>query len=33
MYLGMLPNMPGGKELKQKLVVPPEKFGLRWVAE
>lgn len=33
MYLGMLPNMPGGKELKQKLVVAPEKFGLRWVAE
>lgn len=33
MFLTMLPNMPGGKELKQRLVVTPEKFSLRWSAE
>lgn len=33
MFLTMLPNMPGGKELKQRLVVAPDKFSLRWQAE
>lgn len=33
MFLTMLPNMPGGKELKQRLLVPPERFSLRWSAE
>ena len=33
MFLTMLPNMPGGKELKQRLMVSPEKFSLRWQAE
>jgi len=32
-FLTMLPNMPGGKELKQRLVVAPDKFSLRWSAE
>jgi hypothetical protein len=33
MFLTMLPNMPGGKELKQRLIVDPTKFGLRWSAD
>jgi hypothetical protein len=33
MFLTMLPNMPGGSELKKRLVVPAEKFSLRWTAE
>lgn len=33
MFLTMLPNMPGGKELKQRLIVAPDKFSLRWSAE
>jgi hypothetical protein len=33
MYLTMLPNMSGGKELKQRLLIPADKFSLRWSAE
>jgi hypothetical protein len=33
MYLTMLPNISGGKELKQRLVVAADKFSLRWSAE
>jgi hypothetical protein len=33
MFLTMLPNMPGGVDLKKRLVVPADKFSLRWSAE
>lgn len=33
MCITMLPRMPGGKELKQRLQVPADKFSLRWSAE
>jgi hypothetical protein len=33
MFLLMIPNMPGGNELRQRLVVPADKLGLRWSAE
>jgi len=33
MYITMLPNMSGGKELKQRLLIPADKFSLRWSAE
>jgi len=32
-FLTMLPNMQGGKELKQRMVIDPSAFGLRWSAE
>jgi hypothetical protein len=33
MQLMMLPNMPGGSELKSSLVLPSENFGYRWEAD
>lgn len=33
MYLGMVKNMPGGAELKKSLILPAEKFMLRWSAD
>jgi hypothetical protein len=33
MYMGMIANAPGGPELKKSLVIPPDKFGLRWSAD
>jgi len=33
MYLGMVKNMPGGSELKKSLLLPAEKFMLRWSAD
>jgi hypothetical protein len=33
MYLGMVKNMPGGTELKNSLVLPADKFMLRWTAD
>jgi hypothetical protein len=33
MYLGMIGNVPGGPELKRSLVIPAEKFTLRWSAD
>ena len=33
MYLGMLGNMPGGADLKKRLVLDPAKFSLRWSAD
>jgi hypothetical protein len=33
MYLGMIGNIPGGAELKKSLIIPADKFGLRWSAD
>jgi hypothetical protein len=33
MQLMMLSNVPGGKELKESLVLPPEAFEYRWAAD
>jgi hypothetical protein len=33
MYLGMIKNMPGGAELKKSLVLPADRFMLRWSAD
>ena len=33
MYLGMMVKAPGGADLKKSLVVPAEKFTLRWSAD
>jgi len=33
MYLGMIGNIPGGPELKKSLIIPADKFGLRWTAD
>lgn len=31
--LGMVGNIPGRPELKKSLVIPADKFGLRWTAD
>jgi len=33
MQLMMLPNVPGGKEFKECLILPSEKFEYRWAAD
>jgi len=33
MQLMMLPNMPGGGELKNSIVLPSEYFDYRWEAD
>jgi hypothetical protein len=33
MNVSMIGGMPGGKELREALVIPPENFSLRWVAD
>jgi len=33
MYMGMMPSMPGGVDLKKRLVLEPSQFSLRWSAE
>jgi len=33
MYLGMVKAMPGGAELRKSLVLPADKFMLRWTAD
>jgi hypothetical protein len=33
MWLSMCAGMPGGAEMKKKLVVAPDRFGARWSAE
>ena len=33
MFMGFMASMPGGPQMKQALVLPANRFGLRWVAE
>lgn len=33
MQLMMIPNMPGGADLKKSLIIPMDYFGYRWEAD
>jgi len=33
MYMGMIAKVPGGPDLKRSLIVPADKFSLRWAAD
>lgn len=33
MFMGFMSAMPGGPQMKQALVLPANRFGLRWVAD
>jgi len=33
MYMGMMGSMPGGNELKQRLILDAARFSLRWSAD
>jgi hypothetical protein len=33
MFMGFMAGMPGGPQLRQALVLPANRFGLRWVAD
>jgi hypothetical protein len=33
MYMGMIGDMQGRPELKRSLVLPADKFSLRWAAD